>query len=175
MLPVARQIFSSPELVSLILSHIDNERELARLALVAKSWSWEAARHPWEACTQLLHLEHKVRSTRHERVASLICHLRLNLVIHNMPFGLFSVYEYVRDDAAVDPEVWLGSNRNFCPDPRQWASRRLYEPGAELNWVVDDHEKVEDDLLVWGNGTEQDGMPTADSGVNTQTHESDKS
>lgn len=93
-------------------------------------------------------------------------------LLANMPFGLFSVYEYVRDDATLDPEIWLGSNANFCPDPREWVPRRLYEPGAELHWVSDDLEKVEDDLLVRNNGLELDVVPSTISSVNTHDSES---
>ncbi|KAG9856860.1 hypothetical protein KCU98_g478, partial [Aureobasidium melanogenum] len=86
-------------------------------------------------------------------------------LLRNMDVGFFGIDGFVRGNSSVDPAIWLGSNSNFCPDPRQWAPRRLYEPGAEFDWVSDDHEKVEDDLLVWGNGADQEGVPIYGSSV----------
>ncbi|KAH0365908.1 hypothetical protein KCU65_g5738, partial [Aureobasidium melanogenum] len=77
---VAPRVFSSAELVGFILSHITKESALARLSLVCKLWSEEAARHLWKRCTQLLNLEQKVCPARHGRVASLIHRVHLDPV-----------------------------------------------------------------------------------------------
>ncbi|KAG9698723.1 hypothetical protein KCU76_g2044, partial [Aureobasidium melanogenum] len=86
-------------------------------------------------------------------------------LLRNMDVGFFGIDGFVRGNPLVDHEIWLGSNSNFCPDLRQWAPRHLYEPGAEFDWVSNDHEKVEDDLLVWGNGADQEGVPIHGSSV----------
>lgn len=57
----------------------------------------------------------------------------------------------LEEDLDLDPEVWLGRNGNFTPDPQEWQSRQLYHPGAEVGRVeaVDDDD--EDEYLVWGH------------------------
>lgn len=79
---------------------------------------------------------------------------------------------YVIDDAAtVDPEIWLGSNSNFRPDPREWVPRRLYEPGALSDRVANDQQDLEDNLMVMGNAVEQEDGPNSEGSVMANDNE----
>lgn len=54
------------------------------------------------------------------------------------------------NSSRTDPEVWLGSNANFAPDPQKWCPRQLYHPGAELG-RMDTNNEHDDEYLVWGH------------------------
>ncbi|KAH0400320.1 hypothetical protein KCU89_g5307, partial [Aureobasidium melanogenum] len=96
---------------------------------------------------------------------------RINIShLHNI--SSLCIKTYVIDDAAtVDPEIWLGSNSNFRPDPREWVPRRLYEPGALSDRVANDQQDSEDDLMVMGNAVEQEDGPNSEGSVVANANE----
>jgi hypothetical protein len=80
MLLVAREVLYSPELISLILSHLRDHRALGRAALVSQRWYLEASRYRWAVRQQLRGLEHHVPAAHQKLIASFIRHLDLGLI-----------------------------------------------------------------------------------------------
>jgi hypothetical protein len=57
---VAHQLFSTPELLVQVLSHV-GKGDHARLSIVSKLWYWECTRYHWTNCTQLENLDFHAR------------------------------------------------------------------------------------------------------------------
>lgn len=127
----------------------------------------------WQSL-KFLHLlmicEEVVGAAKHKRELRRLLRSMNISSLHNV--SSLCIKTYVIDDAAtVDPEIWLGSNSNFRPDPRKWAPRRLYEPGAESDGVPEAHKEVDDDILVWGNVVEQEVGPSSGSVIMANDNE----
>jgi hypothetical protein len=73
-LTVAHQLFSTPELLVQVLSHV-GKGDLARMSTVSKLWYWECAKYLWATCTQLQNLEFYVRPEQQADIALLVRHL----------------------------------------------------------------------------------------------------
>jgi hypothetical protein len=102
-----------------------------------------------------------------EAIQELLDHMRL----HD-----FLIHTWSEPDV-TDPDVWLGSNKTFCPDPLEWEPRQLHH-GARATYRVEE-VKEQDDFLVWGNETDNNldeefdgeeevlGHATADESANS--------
>jgi hypothetical protein len=66
---------------------------------------------------------------------------------------------------AIDHDVWLRTNKNYFPDPKEWGPRR-FQHGAQTQSIayVVDEGKERDELLVWGDGGEKDFEELVDVG-----------
>jgi hypothetical protein len=77
------------------------------------------------------------------------CQLLKDLHLSNFRVGTFTDVDY------VEPDVWLGSNCVYCPDPLQREPRQLHHgPKAQGTSYMEENAADRDELLVWGDGVE---------------------
>jgi hypothetical protein len=88
-------------------------------------------------------------------------------LLFRMPIHYFRIGDFVLDKDELDPNVWLGKNTNFCPDPLEWVPRELYHRDQVQAIECMGETQEEADYLVWGEEPE----PQADANPERETFE----